>query len=92
LAGEYIPRELLERPKQGFGAPIAAWLRGPLREWAECLLSPESLKRTGLLNITAIRQRWSSHLNNVQDMSGFLWQVLMFMSWHQHYVERAGNA
>jgi asparagine synthase (glutamine-hydrolysing) len=92
LASEHIPRELLERPKQGFGAPIAAWLRGPLREWAEDLLSSESLKRTGLLNVAAIRQRWSSHLSNAQDTSGFLWQVLMFKSWHHHYVERTGNA
>jgi asparagine synthase (glutamine-hydrolysing) len=92
LASEYIPHELLERPKQGFGAPIAAWLRGPLREWAEDLLSPESLKRTGLLNIAPIRERWSSHLRNAQDMSGFLWQVLMFESWHRHYIERPGIA
>lgn len=89
LAYEYVPRELLERPKQGFGAPIADWLRGPLREWAEDLLSPASLARTGILDGAEIRKRWVHHCANTQDYSFFLWQVLMFKAWHEQYMERS---
>lgn len=88
LAREFIPSELLDRPKQGFGAPIAAWLRGPLREWAQDMLSPSSIMRTGMLNVEPIRECWSRHLSNVEDASGILWQVLMFKSWHHYYIER----
>ncbi len=92
LAQEHVPRELLERPKQGFGAPLAAWLRGPLREWAEDLLSQTSLARTGILDVEQVRERWASHLNNARDSSTFLWQVLMFKSWHGHHIERTSAA
>ena len=79
----YIPRELTERPKKGFGVPIADWLRGPLREWAEELLEPQRLQQDGLLNAPAVSRLWKQHLCQWQDHSDALWSILMFQAWLQ---------
>ena len=60
---QYIPRELIERPKMGFQLPIAEWLRGPLKEWGESLLNENRLREEGLLNPGPIRQKWHEHLS-----------------------------
>lgn len=80
LLYRYVPRELVERPKQGFGVPIEHWLRGPLREWAEDLLSPAALAADGLLDPAPIRAMWQRHLagRNVQYA---LWPILMYQAW-----------
>lgn len=77
----HVPRELLERPKMGFGVPIDHWLRGPLREWAETLLAPDSLRRDGLLDPEPIRRRWQEHLSGRGQHHPALWNVLMFQAW-----------
>jgi asparagine synthase (glutamine-hydrolysing) len=77
----YVPRELIERPKQGFGIPLAEWLRGPLRDWAETLLDPALLRSDGLINVTAVRARWHAHLSGRADWSTSLWIVLMLQEW-----------
>jgi asparagine synthase (glutamine-hydrolysing) len=79
----YVPREMIERPKQGFGVPVGAWLRGPLREWAEALLAPERLAADGLLRPAPIRRRWDEHLAGNQDWSDLLWSVLMLQAWRE---------
>ncbi|PUA16912.1 asparagine synthase (glutamine-hydrolyzing) [Glaciimonas sp. PCH181] len=78
---KYVPRELIERPKQGFGIPLGAWLRGPLREWAEALLDRSRLKHEGYLNPDQIRIRWEEHIANKRNWEHSLWSVLMFQSW-----------
>ncbi|WP_066801086.1 asparagine synthase (glutamine-hydrolyzing) [Sphingomonas soli] len=76
-----VPREILERPKMGFAPPIDHWIRGPLREWAEDLLSAESLGASGLLDVAAIRARWTEHLSGQRNHRDPLWIALMFQSW-----------
>jgi asparagine synthase (glutamine-hydrolysing) len=77
----YVPKELVERPKMGFGVPIDLWLRGPLREWAEDLLAPEMLARHGLFSIKPIREKWKEHVSGARDWQNLLWTVLMFQAW-----------
>ncbi len=77
----HVPAELVERPKMGFGVPIDLWLRGPLREWAEDLLAPESLGRHGLFSVEPIRQKWKEHVSGARDWHYLLWPVLMFQAW-----------
>ncbi|MDF0750463.1 asparagine synthase (glutamine-hydrolyzing) [Marinobacter sp. 71-i] len=77
----HVPRELIERPKQGFAVPVAAWLRGSLREWAEDLLDPLRLREQGYWKTAMVRQVWSEHLSGREDYSFELWGILMFQAW-----------
>ena len=77
----HVPRELLERPKQGFGVPIDAWLRGPLRDWCVDLLSESSLARSGLFDPAEIIACRDAHLSGRADWGAYLWDVLVFQAW-----------
>ncbi|MBC7618088.1 MAG: asparagine synthase (glutamine-hydrolyzing), partial [Candidatus Saccharibacteria bacterium] len=78
---KYVPRELIERPKAGFGIPVGQWLRGPLRGWAEELLDEARLEREGYFNPAPIRQVWQEHLSGRREWTSRLWIVLMFQAW-----------
>jgi asparagine synthase (glutamine-hydrolysing) len=78
---QYVPRELIERPKTGFSVPLGAWLKGPLRDWAEDLLNEQTLRDQGLLKPGPIRSLWSQHLRGFGDYSQRLWCILMFQAW-----------
>ena len=81
ILSQHIPKEMIERPKMGFGAPIDSWLRGPLREWAETLLNEDRLRREGFLNPIPIRKKWEEHLSKKHNWQYQLWNVLMFQAW-----------
>ena len=78
---KYVPRELIERPKTGFGVPVGDWLRGPLRAWAEGLLEESRLVEEGYLEPAPIRETWKQHLSGRRDWTARLWCVLMFEAW-----------
>jgi asparagine synthase (glutamine-hydrolysing) len=77
----YVPAPLIERPKMGFGIPVNQWVRGPLRDWAEDLISRDRIQQDGFLNPRFIRELWSRHLDGLSAEGDRLWQVLMFQAW-----------
>jgi asparagine synthase (glutamine-hydrolysing) len=79
---DYVPSQILDRPKTGFGIPLAEWLRGPLRIWAEDLLAESSLKENQL-DIQSIKNVWAEHLSYKKDWSQQIWTVLMFIAWQK---------
>jgi asparagine synthase (glutamine-hydrolysing) len=84
ILARHVPRDLFERPKQGFGIPHGAWLRGPLKEWASDLLSQKSLEESGIFKPAPISRRWNDHCTGKRDGSYHIWNILMFQAWHNH--------
>jgi asparagine synthase (glutamine-hydrolysing) len=82
----HVPRALIERQKTGFELPLSAWLRGPLREWAESLLAESRLRDAGLLDPKVIRQCWQEHLSGIHNRQFRLWNVLMLEAWRERWA------
>ena len=78
---KYVPKKLIERPKMGFAIPLAEWLRGPLKDWAESLLDENRLHDEGFFNVKFVRNRWLEHLSGKNNWDHQLWNVLMFQAW-----------
>lgn len=86
VLARYVPPKLTSRPKMGFGIPIGDWLRGPLREWAEDLLSPQSLVADGIFRAEPIQDLWRGHLSGVRAAQYQLWPILMFQAWRRRWL------
>jgi asparagine synthase (glutamine-hydrolysing) len=82
----YVPEQLFDRPKAGFGIPIGDWLREPMRDWAEELLSEGALRRTGYFRPETVRRQWAEHLSGRINNQHALWSVLMFQMWSAKYM------
>jgi asparagine synthase (glutamine-hydrolysing) len=81
----HVPPALIDRPKMGFGIPLAEWLRGPLRDWAEALLDEQNLLESGLLDAKLVRQYWTEHLRGSRNWQHLLWMVLMLQAWRARW-------
>jgi asparagine synthase (glutamine-hydrolysing) len=82
---KYVPQRLIERPKAGFAVPVADWLRGPLKIWAEQLLQPERLAREGFFDPEQITTLWQEHQSGKRNWQYHLWDILMFQSWYEKH-------
>lgn len=81
---KYVPSKLIERPKMGFGVPIGEWLRGPLKEWAGHLLSPECIQSDGFFDSSLVERLWREHVEGQKNWQYLLWDIVMFQAWYEH--------
>lgn len=86
LLHKYVPQDLVERPKQGFGAPLTNWLRGPLHDWCEELLSTRALKSSGIFECQRVRSMWEAHRDGTENWKRPLWNVLMLQAWYREWM------
>ncbi|HIF31052.1 MAG TPA: asparagine synthase (glutamine-hydrolyzing) [Planctomycetes bacterium] len=89
LVQRHIPKEWLEQPKRGFGVPLAEWLRGPLRDWADHLLAPGRLEGEGFFETRIVQRAWQEHVSGKAEWHYLLWDVLMFQAWLEEWEQSA---
>lgn len=82
----HVPAELIERPKQGFAVPLAQWLKNELRDWAGDLLSGDAIKQSGMFDERQVQKLWNDHISGTADYSFHLWSILVYQSWHHHWI------
>jgi asparagine synthase (glutamine-hydrolysing) len=85
-----LPKEIVQRPKQGFGAPVAEWFRGELGWRAQREIRASSLAERGLLDYVRIDELWDAHRRGQANWSFQLWSLYNVSVWHDHWV--AGRA
>lgn len=85
LLSKYVPQQLIDRPKMGFGIPVGDWITGSLRDWAEDLLSEQALKKHDLVDVGIVRSHWQDHLSGKHNYQYQLWNILMLQSWANHW-------
>ncbi|MEH2556315.1 asparagine synthase (glutamine-hydrolyzing) [Bradyrhizobium algeriense] len=85
VLARHVPDRLVERPKMGFGVPLADWLRGPLRDWAEDLMNEASLSADDIFDVEGIRSLWVEFLSGNNERYFLIWNVLMFQAWHRRW-------
>ncbi len=88
---QYVPATLIDRPKMGFGAPLATWLRGPLKEWAWSRIEPGCLKKHGLLDVKEIQYRWDTHQSRKANWEYPLWTVIILHDWLEKQTDGANK-
>ena len=85
LLDRHVPRDLIERPKQGFAIPLDRWLRGELRSWADARLSDDELFDLAGLEPATVLELWARHPNSFINNGTQLWTILMFLDWLTYY-------
>ncbi len=86
ILSRYVPLELTDRPKMGFGVPLDKWLRGPLKEWAGDLLAEDRLNRQGIFRSGPVQKKWQQHLSGEIAWHYQLWPILMYQAWHDRWI------
>ena len=86
LLCNYVPRELVERPKMGFGVPIAQWFRKELKELINDYLSPSHLQREGRLDPSFVSQVIKEHMCGKNNHPHRLWSLLMWEMWRERWL------
>ena len=86
VLARYVPDRLVERPKMGFGVPLADWLRGPLRNWAEDLMNEAGLSAGDVFDVEAIRSLWEEFLSGDNARYLLIWNILMFQARHRQWA------
>lgn len=87
MLSRHVPRELIDRPKQGFAIPLDQWLRGALRDWAEAQLAPDRLSAGGVVDADHVGRLWEDHVRGRANAGPQLWNVLMLQSWLEHQTD-----
>lgn len=85
VLARHVPCDLFERPKKGFGVPLAAWLRKDLRDWAESLLDEKRIASQGYINAATVRRMWNNFLDGDDGRSAQVWNTLMFQAWLERW-------
>ena len=81
ILADYMPPQLFERPKMGFGIPLSDWMRGPLSTWIEDLINPSMVKKHGILNSDIVWKIWQEHRSGRQDWGYWLWDLVSLQAW-----------
>ena len=84
VAHKYIPKEIMQRPKMGFGIPVGDWLRGELKDWVEALIEPNRIRSEGFLDHKLVTKYWNEHKSGRRDWQYHLWDIVMFQAWLEH--------
>lgn len=86
VLNKYVPNKLIDRPKMGFGVPIEKWLRGPIKDWADDLLSKKNINEDGFFNYEMVKKIWDDHINKKSNNQHILWNILVFQSWKNEWL------
>jgi len=91
---DWLPAEVLRKPKTGFTAPVPIWLRGPLRGFVRDVLAPDALRRTGMINPACVERLLGEHESARADHARRIWALVDFMLWYERCYERpaGGNS
>ena len=81
---KHIPKEFIERPKMGFGIPLGELLRGPLKEWANSLITRENFNKHNLLKFDYVKTLWNEHTTGKRNVQHQIWSILIFQDWYNN--------